>query len=435
MKREPPTFPRKYKRRRKLKPHELERLQSGRRKQKNKRRDDETDELDEAGYEESNSAKESVTNAFKTSPSVSNQDGALKNKRSDALREGKRRLSAHDMLHANGINLLSNIVLLHGQHEEEGPSNYEPDNLPPESPVETSRAKPAQPSSSSSARSIIVANATKSKAAGAAASARKKPSRKRSSTSFATKDSPKPGVLKLADDGEGHSGGSMITNVMEAFFRSRKRNSLLPEIPPHRISSVSFPLLDDGNTDDAMDEPTAMVDQSRKSTTSFSASDDQEFNQQLLMEISHKNKYTDRFNSDTVHDLEEILRSPIKSVPPKQTMVQKGKGKAKNKRTAAAPSLPKRAPKVVAKKVKKEVVPQTQPPAVLRSQRLTRRQLEREVNFLKEAYETNVPSQAPESGKQNDPSPGTSVLPSEASDSTTSVKAVNGTPEREDSSE
>ncbi|XP_050076563.1 uncharacterized protein LOC126563835 [Anopheles maculipalpis] len=432
MKREPPTFPRKYKRRRKLKPHELERLQSGRRKQKSKQQDDDMDELEEGGYEESNSAKESVKQGTKSSLLLTNQDGeSLKNKRSEELRGPKRRPSAHDMLHANGINLLTNIVLLHGQQEEDEPSNYEHDNHPPESPptIETSKANPGLPSSSR-----IAAKAPKLKVV---ALARKKPACKRPSTSFATKASPNEGDQKLTD-GEDRSSppncgatGTM-TNVMEAFFRSRKRNSLLPEISPHRISSVGFPLLDDGNTDDPMDEPTTttMVEQPRKSTASFSSSDDHD----LLMEISQKNKYTERFNSDTVQDLEEILRSPIKSVPYKQkeSTSQKGKAKAKNKKASSSNKQP---PKVVEKKAKKVVAP-TSPPAVLRSQRLTRRQLEREVNFLKEAYETNVPSCVPESGKDNDPTPGT-ILPSEVMDNGgVSVSIVNSTPEeRVDASE
>ncbi|XP_035904862.1 uncharacterized protein LOC118508981 [Anopheles stephensi] len=441
MKREPPTFPRKYKRRRKLNPHELERLKSGRRKQKNRQRDDDVDDtvVEEDGYEESNSAKESVKRATtKSSQHSSSQDGAaLRNKRSNEPRASKRRVSVHDMLHANGINLLSNIVLLHGQQEGDEPSNNEHGNVPPESP----EAKPAQPTTSSR-RGTIAGNVPKSKVAGPA---RKKPSRKRSSP-YATKDAPHDdGELKQTDAGDdrgspAHCGGgsSTITNVMEAFFRSRKRNSLLPEIPPHRISSVSFPLLDDGNTDDPLDEPTAIVDQSRKSTTSFSASEEHALDQQLLMEISHKGgKYTERFNSDTVHDLEEILRSPLKSVVPAKSVPhrqppKKGKGKAKSKKSAAAAAATptkQQQSKAVEKKVKK-VVPQPSPPAVLRSQRLTRRQLEREVNFLKEAYDTSVPSYAPESVKEEtDPSLGT-MVPPEAMDSGTSANVANaGTPE------
>uniref|UniRef100_A0A182Y0I3 C2H2-type domain-containing protein n=1 Tax=Anopheles stephensi TaxID=30069 RepID=A0A182Y0I3_ANOST len=441
MKREPPTFPRKYKRRRKLNPHELERLKSGRRKQKNRQRDDDVDDtvVEEDGYEESNSAKESVKRATTKSSqhSSSQDDAALRNKRSNEPRASKRRVSVHDMLHANGINLLSNIVLLHGQQEGDEPSNNEHGNVPPESP----EAKPAQPTTSSR-RGTIAGNVPKSKVAGPA---RKKPSRKRSSP-YATKDAPHDdGELKQTDAGDdrgspAHCGGgsSTITNVMEAFFRSRKRNSLLPEIPPHRISSVSFPLLDDGNTDDPLDEPTAIVDQSRKSTTSFSASEEHALDQQLLMEISHKGgKYTERFNSDTVHDLEEILRSPLKSVVPAKSVPhrqppKKGKGKAKSKKSAAAAAATptkQQQSKAVEKKVKK-VVPQPSPPAVLRSQRLTRRQLEREVNFLKEAYDTSVPSYAPESVKEEtDPSLGT-MVPPEAMDSGTSANVANaGTPE------
>ncbi|XP_052898819.1 uncharacterized protein LOC128305424 [Anopheles moucheti] len=454
MKREPPTFPRKYKRRRKLKPHELERLQSGRRKQKNKSQEDAEDDGNETGYEDNSGPTETTRQQRhdpKTSVVLPHPDGTHKTKREPNLEYGGRRVpggsrvsksshSSHDILDENGINLLSNIVLLHGQQEE--PSNSTHDKPP------QTKAKPK------AGPSRCRTNASRAKVI----SARKKTSRKRT-ISFTSKDS-SDAVSKMKD-GEDHSSphstGSTITNVMEAFFRSRKRNSLLPEIPSHRISSVSFPLLDDGNTDDPMDEP--MVDdgcrrsygQPRKTTVSFSASED-DFNHQLLMEISHKNKYTERFNSDTVHDLEEILRSPLKSAPSrnvlsttsarrtnngqpqpggkasnqrKQTTVSKGKSKAKNKK-AVSGRRPQQKP--VEQKVKKVI--QETPPAVLRSQRLTRRQLEREVNFLKQAYEANATGTEP--NNENETASGM-VVTSEATDS---VNAVNDTPnERMGSSE
>uniref|UniRef100_A0A182MBX1 C2H2-type domain-containing protein n=1 Tax=Anopheles culicifacies TaxID=139723 RepID=A0A182MBX1_9DIPT len=457
MKREPPTFPRKYKRRRKLKPHELERLQSGRRKQKNKPSEELEDDGDDAGFEESASATESTKQQqYEPKPSLvlSHPDGTLKTKRELKLEYGRRgeshgskpSLSPNGMLDENGINLLSNIVLLHG--EQDDPSNADNDKLSrgAKKPVETTPKEKAGPSNCRPSANAPKWNATPT---------RKKPSRKRTA-SFASGDSSEALVkVKEEEHSSPQSAGSTITNVMEAFFRTRKRNSLLPEISSHRISSVSFPLLDDGNTDDPMDEP--MVDdgcrrgygqhtpqQTRKSTASFSASED-DLNHQLLMEISHKNKYTDRFNSDTVHDLQEILRSPIKGAPsrnelstpstkranpnkqdgkPSAQRKQKGKSKAKNKKTV--PVRPQQKP--VEKKIKK-VAPET-PPAVLRSQRLTRRQLEREVNFLKEAYEVNATGTEP--SKENETSSGAIV----ALEVTDPVNAVNDTPsERIDSSE
>ncbi|XP_049284678.1 uncharacterized protein LOC125764453 [Anopheles funestus] len=477
MKREPPTFPRKYKRRRKLKPHELERLQSGRRKQKNKPPEDfdddededdhDGDDGDEAGCEESADRTEEKTTAkqhhgSKSSIVLSHPDGTLKTKRELNLEYGRRGESrgskpsfpSHGMLDENGINLLSNIVLLHGGQQQDAPSPANSGKSArmlskPSAPgsVTTKSKEKAGPSSSSIAQKSK-SNATKKRA-----------SRKRT-TSFVNKDSP-DAVVKMKDGDDRaspHSAGSTITNVMEAFFRSRKRNSLLPEIPSHRISSVSFPLLDDGNTDDPMDEP--MVEdgcrrgyghptQPRKATTSFSASED-DFHQQLLMEISHRNKYTDRFNSDTVHDLEEILRSPVKnvpsrnmlsapsakrtnnrqagktSIPRKQATVRKGKSKAKNKRPVSG----RQQQEPVEKKEPVKKVIQETPPAVLRSQRLTRRQLEREVNFLKEAYEASATGPS----KENDTPSGSQDVASDAL--TDAVNAVNETPSvRMDSSE
>uniref|UniRef100_A0A182WGC9 C2H2-type domain-containing protein n=1 Tax=Anopheles minimus TaxID=112268 RepID=A0A182WGC9_9DIPT len=455
MKREPPTFPRKYKRRRKLKPHELERLQSGRRKQKNKPSEElDDDDGDDAGFDESISPSESSKQQqHESKPSIvlSHPDGTLKTKRELNLEYGRRgskpSSSPHGILDENGINLLSNIVLLHGQQGEPSNTNdTHPRMLNKKVTLtgETNSKEKAGPST--------LTNAPKSKVT----PVRKKPSRKRpAGTSLTMKDS-SDSAVKMKDEERSSppSTGSTMTNVMEAFFRSRKRNALLPEIPSHRISSVSFPLLDDGNTDDPMDEPMVMDDgcrrgytpqQQRKSTTSFSASED-DLTQQLLMEITHKNKYTDRFNSDTVHDLEEILRSPIKGASSRNMLSttpstkranhkqegkpltqrkQKGKSKAKNKKPVSVRPQQKPAEKKI-KKLAPEI-----PPAVLRSQRLTRRQLEREVNFLKEAYEGSATGT--ELSKENDSSSGV-IVPSEVTD--TVANADNDTPsERMDSSE
>ncbi|EAA14872.4 AGAP008984-PA, partial [Anopheles gambiae str. PEST] len=335
MKRKPPTFPRKYKRRRKLKPHELERLQSGRRKQKSKRQmdneeeEEEEEEDDDDGSGGSGNQFEDGTTARTTDRTVVERargDGkptgsSFVRYHPDGTRKASTRemyleyddmgggsvthapkASSQGMLDVNGINLLSNVVLLHGQQEE--PSHAHNNNHLPESPPrhmfgELPKAKQQPPGNS---RMIYT---QKSATKAAPASSRKTPSaRKRPAAKEQRPAAAPPPPVKLEPDADDPA------IAMEALFRGRKRNaSLLPEIPPHRISSVGFPLLDDGNTDDPLDEP---EQRARRSTASFSASEDDLLSQQLLMEISHKSKYSERFNSDTLNDLEEILRSPVK---------------------------------------------------------------------------------------------------------------------------
>uniref|UniRef100_A0A182PNH9 C2H2-type domain-containing protein n=1 Tax=Anopheles epiroticus TaxID=199890 RepID=A0A182PNH9_9DIPT len=416
MKRKPPTFPRKYKRRRKLKPHELERLQSGRRKQKSKRQDDveeeEEQEEEEEEEKEEDDGDDGEHTRTKGTVEQHHLDGALKSSTRELFLQYEQnttrslkppsRPATQGMLDDNGINLLSNVVLLHGQREESHTKLQNNNHLPESSQLMDQVPAKAKPQTATAGSSrMIYTQKSKPPVTPRRMASRKRPPKEQ------------PVALpsntgNLQDTEETDPG---MANAMEAFFRDRKRNSsLLPEIPPHKISSVSFPLLDDGNTDDPMDEP----DQPRRTTTtSFSASED-DLNHQLLMEISNMNKFTERFNSDTVNDLEEILRSPIKSGPPvvakraatatkkqpsvsgkkpasaqrNRTVSSKAKVKPKSKVTtssssAANTSSTSRQQKSVEKKLPPE------PPAVLRSQRLTRRQLEREVNFLKEAYETD----------------------------------------------
>uniref|UniRef100_A0A182K5V5 C2H2-type domain-containing protein n=1 Tax=Anopheles christyi TaxID=43041 RepID=A0A182K5V5_9DIPT len=466
MKRKPPTFPRKYKRRRKLKPHELERLQSGRRKQKSKRQFDNEDEEEEehdenaggSGFEEATSAQatQSVGQQRRNSKSSaivrSHPDGTLKTTRELYLEYGRSAVarapksssvsSTQGMLDDNGINLLSNVVLLHGQQQGESSKLHNNNHLP-ESPQPLHLGEtPAKSKQTPGSSRMIYTQKSKP------VPKRKTSSRKRPAKEQHTVSSP---AVKVEPDED-----PTMANAMEAFFRGRKRNaSLLPEIPPHRISSVGFPLLDDGNTDDPMDEPEQPA---RRSTASFSASEDDLLNQQLLMEISHKNKYTDRFNSDTVNDLEEILRSPVKSVATampaaksattitsatsnKKQQQQGGKKTAnQRKRTVASKAKPKAKNKPTSQLQKQPAEKKTapEPPTVLRSQRLTRRQLEREVNFLKEAYETDPVNNASGAGSATTNCASTSgtVIKLEATDKRASVDGMtDALPDRLDSSE
>uniref|UniRef100_A0A182NBK5 C2H2-type domain-containing protein n=1 Tax=Anopheles dirus TaxID=7168 RepID=A0A182NBK5_9DIPT len=381
LQRQPPTFPRKYKRRRKLKPHELERLQSGRRKQKAKPTHDEEEEEQE---EEEGEGDEE-------------DDDGNKNLGYGC---GGKAPPQHSMLDDNGINLLSNVVLLQqGASGNHSNANRTVTESPPHKKQPPGRAK-AEPTTS---RMI---NTTQKRAtAGRKTAARQQSSRKRTS-SYSRKGAPGKGTCELLKEGEEDeqeqerddkplpSNHSAISNVMEALFRGRNRKSMLSEIPSHRISSVSFPLLDDGNTDDPMlDEPSLEENPSSSSTSKQHRGpqhpqrpEDDDLTQQLLMEISRKDKYIERFNSDTVNDLEEILRSPVKPKPSQSAGKRAVKMKSAPAAAAAATGRHRKTTPATGKATAKEAPPQPPPPQVLRSQRLTRRQLVREVNFLKEAY-------------------------------------------------
>jgi hypothetical protein len=91
-------------------------------------------------------------------------------------------------------------------------------------------------------------------------------------------------------------------------------------VPSEKIST-NFPLLDDGNSSDHQEDGLSFAMNTPKRKIKQEVVFD-DFDQNLLLEISRKEKYIDKYNS-VVNDLEEILRSPIKSVnklPPSTIM-------------------------------------------------------------------------------------------------------------------
>uniref|UniRef100_A0A182Q038 C2H2-type domain-containing protein n=1 Tax=Anopheles farauti TaxID=69004 RepID=A0A182Q038_9DIPT len=401
MQRQPPTFPRKYKRRRKLKPHELERLLSGRRKQKAKPQQQlDSEEVEE---EEEDDAEEN-----------DEESGADRDKYVAYGCSGKAnplpppaRQPQDNILDDNGINMLSNVVLLQEEggdpmvKQARGNNNY---NHRAESPPRKNqppgrRAKAEQGPSragSTQKRAPVAKGRRKTAApplvAATAATTSASSSRKRTSShsrkggsGMKTRDNITLEELEEQeqemDDNSVASNHCVISNVMEALFSGRNRKSMLSEIPSHRISSASFPLLDDGNTDDPMLDEPALEENPSSSCARLGSAAAQPARPELdelakLMEIKRIDKY-----------VEEILRTPVKSKPYQGVC---RRGKAKN-----APSGSGRQRKTASAPVKANA--KETPPPVLRSQRLTRRQLEREVNFLKEAYngEPNTASNPP----------------------------------------
>uniref|UniRef100_A0A182IMH6 C2H2-type domain-containing protein n=1 Tax=Anopheles atroparvus TaxID=41427 RepID=A0A182IMH6_ANOAO len=502
-KRKPPTFPRKYKRRRKLKPHELERLQNGRRKQKSAKDadvegqvesiEDEADEGD-GQYEGRTVSLEREDGTLKTSSELFLEYGNTSQVQKlaatssefisphELLAEGAgsssggraRRKDKPDegMLHNVGINLLSN-----GEEQAQAqlgndtlPSGQRSNNDQTESPstrkgMRSGATNPSKkPAAIGSARMIRTEPGNRPPAAKSKGSVKK--SKRRTATGT---DSTKE--LLFAPNGEGASTVgppemSSVSHAMEAFSeleRKRSRTQPMPsyvrEIPSSKISE-NFPLLDDGNVEDTLEEPLmegCSSDDPRvarhrygtrqryiSSTSTASATRDEE-DEQLLMEISRAVKYTDRFNSDLVNDLAEIFLSPVKggpsgasSVPPvdilaspssryavqlppihqdgqvvaigKETAVVARK-RGQTKRTAPTPNRSVNKAKVPsAPSSTKQGTNATITAASVsmdayatsllysHGRRLTRRQLEREVSFLSEAYAPEVSHPGPSNG-------------------------------------
>lgn len=271
----------------------------------------------------------------------------------------------------SGINLLSNVVLVNSSEDKK----YKP--IKTESPKRRHGGKQisptAAPTSSGSRPRMIHTQKTRVAVTDG----------KRKTKTVITKD--------IKSQPQHNS-----NEAYPALEFKRSRNRTVPtyrEIPSDKISSESFPLLDDGQEEDDPDDPEdqAALDALSNSTSQRRQQEVPSYedllNQNLLMEISRKDRYMDKFNSDIVNDLEEILRSPVKSInhhgPPADIMATP---------RAASQYQPdyddhnnksrKTARKQQFKKLQKDPSLTTE----LRSQRLTRRQLEREVNFLREAY-------------------------------------------------
>ncbi|KFB47808.1 zinc finger protein 250 [Anopheles sinensis] len=511
MKRKPPTFPRKYKRRRKLKPHELERLQSGRRKQKTTTapaavpEEDDDEEENEKSMDDGDGQQQ-----YERPMSLEREDGTLKTSSElfyeygggggdsskpqkltvassnfispyELLAEGaassgggrahKRDLSADGMIDDIGINLLSN-----GNYQRPSTattammsSKFNNNDHKEESPGKRRATKGVATVASKSPMAVGLARMIRTEPANKRAPVTKANGETRRATSSKAKravahSSTKEHIIvppREVDPLPPPEVGSVVSHVMEAFSelerkRSHERGPILPsyvrEIPSSRISE-NFPLLDDGNTIDTMEEQLidGCLDEARTtlrqryggggsrqrfmstaSSGGISGTREEE-DEQLLMEISRGEKYTDRFNSDIVNDLAEILRSPLKassssgattttSVPPVDILaspssrhavllppiaVKQEKSFYKKEPNDTAGSNKKAQRKKTASNRAQKARVQSTPSnkaatsasssAILsdpyansllygHGRRLTRRQLEREVSFLSEAF-------------------------------------------------
>ncbi|XP_058125335.1 uncharacterized protein LOC131266736 [Anopheles coustani] len=523
MKRKPPTYPRKYKRRRKLKPHELERLQSGRRRQKAAStlaagEEDDDDEENEQSLDDDDGGNDDQQRYERTMV-LEREDGTLKTPSElfyeygggdsskaqkltvasskfispyELLAEGatssgsgrarKRDLSTDSMIDDIGINLLSNG----NSYPRADLANQRPSTTTTMSSKFNNNDHKEESSMKRRAGGVKGAATVASKspmAVGMARMIHTEPANKRTPATKANGDTKR--VTSRAKRTVAHSStkehihvppreidgndlnqpsevGS-VSHAMEAFSelernRSHVRGPVLPsyvrEIPSSRISE-NFPLLDDGNTIDTMEEQLieGCLDEARAtlrqrygggsrqrfiSTASSGISGTrEEEDEQLLMEISRGEKYTDRFNSDIVNDLAEILRSPLKatsssaattttSVPPvdilaspssrhavllppivvkqektffkKEPLDASDKKKAQRKKTASNRVRNKaRVQSTPSKQQQQRVAVASASSTTLsdpyansllysHGRRLTRRQLEREVSFLREAF-------------------------------------------------
>lgn len=101
--------------------------------------------------------------------------------------------------------------------------------------------------------------------------------------------------------------GSHSGSTNERRARTKNVNNYITPLVG-KVQPATFPLIDDNNSSERDNETAIMT--SRHHFDNPQLPDDDN----LLLEISQKDKYYDRYNSDIVHDLEEILRSPIKSI-------------------------------------------------------------------------------------------------------------------------
>uniref|UniRef100_A0A2M4ADD7 Putative mudr-1x ap n=1 Tax=Anopheles triannulatus TaxID=58253 RepID=A0A2M4ADD7_9DIPT len=535
-KRKPQIFPRKYKRRRKLKPQELERLQSGRRKKKPSaaaiNRSTSQEEFDEDDRQEAASSRkrsyaqddgngrhdhaedtdssiELPSDTASANNSLDNGEGSLKISSElfldyggsvqkviaspkfispyelldDAQKQADQstaKTSSHTLVPVqnaaldgemiimddHGINLLSEVVLVHGVNNNHDGSKK-------------ATAQTKQLGSGSLSRTTSSHSTAKRTSSSSTTSTKdNRRNKKNSSVCTSTKDggsSPVKNVTGIANNAVPSATTSAKTSIATfptlgsgRLHGSRVLPSYVREISSSRISSGSFPLLDDGKSahDTLEDEETLIGEQSidhattdgrgggggvaagseerqRRRRRHFSSTSScydhgavndedelSELNQRLLSEISNRDRYTDRYNSDIVNDLAEILRSPIKNVPingpprdilatptaqralpffeatlaagvsnveallpldgvkletvdedtqspraVKREAVNCGRNSGKNFQTSKQPTK---------KGVSSGSVRTGSSP--LRIPRLTRRQLEKEINFLKEAF-------------------------------------------------
>lgn len=382
MKRQPPTFPRKYKRRKKIKQDELDKTEhtgdSSRGKKKTTANETYAESDDEQGGEDDE-------DLLKNPAEILLEYGAGNSNRK--LIASPKFIDSYELLASaargkppglddSGINLLSNVVLVNSSESNNVEKKYKP--IKTESPKRRhgkQTSPTAGPAQSGSRPRMIHTQKTRVAATDG----------KRKTKTVITKDIKSQPLNSSAE-------------AYPALEFKRSRNRTVPtyrEIPSDKISSESFPLLDDGQDEDEDPQDQAALDALSNSTTQRNQQEVPSYedllNQNLLMEISRKDRYMDKFNSDIVNDLEEILRSPVKSsnshVPPADIMATpRATSQYDDDAAAAASSYSKSSRKSSRKQQFKKTIKDTSLTTELRSQRLTRRQLEREVNFLREAY-------------------------------------------------
>lgn len=386
MKRQPPTFPRKYKRRRKLK----------------------SDEEEKSSYTSKSRKKETNITYVETEQELAEDEDLLKDPEKVILAYGAgisnkkliaspKYIGSYDLftptsadikpstVDDNGINLLSNVVLVSNSEKKiKSIKSESPKGRGVKQSLSPGAIPTNQPGTSSSGSRPRMIHTQK--------------------TRVAVNDGKRKTKTVITKDIKSHPESS--TNPYSTLEFKRSKNRTVPtyrEIPSDKISSESFPLLDDGREDDGDGDDQLESNQAALDALSSSTSQRHQqevpnyedlLNQNLLMEISRKDKYIDKYNSDIVNDLEEILRSPIKTtnnnVPPAVIMATPKASHHHNSQDEQdeeeLDQKPRKASrKQQVKKISKESA-QKSLTSALRSQRLTRRQLEREVNFLREAY-------------------------------------------------
>ncbi|XP_055600890.1 uncharacterized protein LOC129749825 [Uranotaenia lowii] len=406
MKRQPPTYPRKYKRRRKLSPEEIDKMENGKRGNKKK----------STGFSAAALKVEQDEDLLKNPAEILLEySSGSSNKK---LIASPHYINSYDLLAStssersktatiddNGINLLSNVVLINSPSTS-GEKKYKTIKTESLQGHSGNAIKTEQSYQSSGSRPRMIHT---------------------QKTKIATTDGKRKTKTVITKDTKRLSEPS--TSYVPLQFKQSKAIATYREIPSDKISSESFPLLADGQEEDFVDDHSESSDQEALDALSSSVNRRNQqqvpgyedlVNQNLLMEISRKDKYMDKYNKDIVNDLEEILRSPIKSshqtVPPAVIMATPKVSHhldpdgTEIDRFTAAPldgesirKTHKQPRKQQLKTIKKEDA-QLSLTSALRNQRLTRGQLEREINFLREAY-TVEPTSAPIIIKQEKDSP------------------------------
>uniref|UniRef100_A0A1Q3F2I0 Putative mudr-1x ap n=1 Tax=Culex tarsalis TaxID=7177 RepID=A0A1Q3F2I0_CULTA len=385
MKRQPPTFPRKYKRRKKMKADELDKAeQSGGSSRSKKKVNEAYVESDHGGEEDEDLLKNPAEILLEYGAGNSNRKLIASPKFIDSyelLASASASRGKPPALDDSGINLLSNVVLVNSSESGNAEKKYKP--IKTESPKRRHHGGSGTAGSTPSGSRPRMIHTQKTRVAATDG--------KRKTKTVITKDVKSQPLNSSAE-------------AFPALEFKRARNRSVPtyrEIPSDKISSESFPLLDDGQEEDEdPQEDQAALDALSNSTTQRRQQEVPSYedllNQNLLMEISRKDKYMDKFNSDIVNDLEEILRSPVKSstshlppadimATPKATSQYNGQPEYDGGTTSYGKSSGRKSSRKqqFKKTIKDSSCALT---TELRSQRLTRRQLEREVNFLREAY-------------------------------------------------